>query len=173
GPAAGWPGTSPKAGGPPPGAPGHSRSLRVRGGSAAPCGEGFLGLPLPPRSPQGARMLHGVDVSSYQPASYDTDGLSFVFVKATEGRTYTSPKLTDQTKRARDAGLVVGFYHFLWPGDLTAQAEHFLGEAPLRPGDVLAVDWETTGGGTRASAAEKDRFLREVKERAQDHRVVL
>ena len=118
-------------------------------------------------------MLHGVDVSSYQPASYDTDGLSFVFVKATEGRTYTSPKLTDQTKRARDAGLVVGFYHFLWPGDLTAQAEHFLGEAPLRPGDVLAVDWETTGAGSRAGAAEKDRFLREVKERGPDHRVVL
>ena len=118
-------------------------------------------------------MLHGIDVSSYQPAAYDTDGLSFVFVKATEGRTYTNPKLTDQTKRARDAGLVVGFYHFLWPGDLTAQAEHFLGEAPLRPGDVLAVDWETTGGGTRASAAEKDRFLREVKELRPHHRVVL
>src|SRR5690606_18785292 len=75
--------------------------------------------------------------------------------------------------RARDAGLVVGFYHFLWPGDLTAQAEHFLGEAPLRPGDVLAADWETTGGGTRASAAEQDRSPREAKERAQEHRDVL
>lgn len=118
-------------------------------------------------------MLRGIDVSSHQTASYDTDGLSFVFVKATEGRRYTNPKLADQTKRARDAGLVTGFYHFLWPGDLTAQAEHFVNAAPLKEGDLLAVDWETTGGGTRASAAEKDRFLHLVKELRPGHRVVL
>lgn len=118
-------------------------------------------------------MLRGIDVSSYQSSSYDTDGLSFVFVKATEGHTYTNPKLAAQTKTARDAGLVVGFYHFLWPGNLTAQAEHFVGSAPAKAGDILAVDWERTGEGTRASNAEKDRFLRKVKELRPDHRVVL
>jgi len=60
-------------------------------------------------------MLHGVDVSAYQP-SYDTDGLDFVFIKATAGRTYVNPRLDAQVKRARDAECVVGFYHFLWPG---------------------------------------------------------
>ncbi|AYN39303.1 muramidase [Streptomyces dangxiongensis] len=118
-------------------------------------------------------MLHGIDVSAYQSSSYATDGLSFVFVKATEGRSYVSPRLSAQEKRARDAGLVVGFYHFLWPGDLTAQAEYFLGHTPDRPGDILAVDWETTGDGTHASNAEKDRFLRELKELRPDNRVVL
>ncbi|MFC8423082.1 glycoside hydrolase family 25 protein [Streptomyces sp. NPDC057236] len=118
-------------------------------------------------------MLRGIDVSAYQPSSYDTDGLSFVFIKATEGRSYTNPKLSAQTKRARDADLVVGFYHFLWPGNLTAQAEYFVRRTPEKRGDVLAVDWETTGEGTRASNAEKDRFIKKVKELRPHHRVIL
>ncbi|MFC8670574.1 MULTISPECIES: glycoside hydrolase family 25 protein [Streptomyces] len=118
-------------------------------------------------------MLRGIDVSAYQSSSYSTEGVSFVFVKATEGRTYVNPKLSAQTKRARDAGCVVGFYHFLWPGNLTAQAEYFVGKAPEKAGDILAVDWETTGDGTHASNAEKDRFIRKVKELRPNHRVVL
>ncbi|MFE1326875.1 glycoside hydrolase family 25 protein [Streptomyces sp. NPDC058735] len=118
-------------------------------------------------------MLRGIDVSAYQSSSYDTDGLSFVFVKATEGRSYVNPRLAAQTKRAREAGLVVGFYHFLWPGNLTAQAEYFVGKTPDRPGDILAVDWETTGSGTHASNAEKDRFIRRLKDLRPDNRVVL
>ena len=118
-------------------------------------------------------MLRGIDVSAYQSSSYATSGLSFVFVKATEGRSYVNPKLGAQTRHARDAGLVVGFYHFLWPGNLTAQAEYFVAHAPERAGDILAVDWETTGEGTHASNAEKDRFLRKVKELRPAHRVLL
>lgn len=79
-------------------------------------------------------MLRGIDVSAYQSSAFSTDGLSFVFVKATEGHTYVNPKLTAQVKTARDAGCVVGFYHFLWPGNITAQAEYFVGRAPRRPG---------------------------------------
>ncbi|MCQ4210068.1 glycoside hydrolase family 25 protein [Streptomyces longispororuber] len=117
-------------------------------------------------------MLRGIDVSSYQ-STFDTDGLSFVFIKATEGRSYVNPRLAAQTKRARDGGCVVGFYHFLWPGNLTAQAEYFVSKAPERAGDLLAVDWETTGEGTRASNAEKDRFIREVKRLRPHHKVML
>ncbi|MET7442115.1 glycoside hydrolase family 25 protein [Streptomyces sp. NPDC004082] len=118
-------------------------------------------------------MLRGIDVSAYQSSSFSTDGLSFVFVKATEGRSYVNPKLNSQVKRARDAGCVVGLYHFLWPGNITAQAEYFLAKAPDKAGDILAVDWETTGEGTHASNAEKDRFLRKLKELRPDNRVVL
>jgi GH25 family lysozyme M1 (1,4-beta-N-acetylmuramidase) len=118
-------------------------------------------------------MLRGIDVSAYQSAGYGTDGCSFVFIKATEGRSNNNPKLTAQTRHARDAGLVVGFYHFLWPGNLTAQAEYFLAHAPEKAGDILAVDWETTGEGTHASNAEKDQFLRKVKALRPHHRVIL
>lgn len=118
-------------------------------------------------------MLHGIDVSAFQSSSYDTDGLSFVFIKATEGRSYVNPRLSAQTKTARNAGLVVGFYHFLWPGNLTAQAEYFLAHTPEKAGDVLAVDWETTSEGTHASNAEKDRFIRKLKELRPHNRVLL
>ncbi|GGX76989.1 glycoside hydrolase family 25 protein [Streptomyces minutiscleroticus] len=118
-------------------------------------------------------MLRGIDVSAYQSSSYDTDGLSFVFVKATEGRSYVNPKLSAQVKRGRDAGLAIGFYHFLWPGNITAQAEYFVAKAPEKAGDLLVVDWETTGEGTHATNAEKDRFIREVKRLRPDHRVLL
>ncbi|MFF3451632.1 glycoside hydrolase family 25 protein [Streptomyces sp. NPDC002667] len=118
-------------------------------------------------------MLRGIDVSAYQPSAYGTAGLSFVFVKATEGHSYVNPRLTAQVRTARDADCVVGFYHFLWPGDITAQAEYFVGKASERAGDLLAVDWETTGDGTHASNAEKDRFIRKVKELRPDNRVVL
>jgi GH25 family lysozyme M1 (1,4-beta-N-acetylmuramidase) len=118
-------------------------------------------------------MLYGIDVSAFQSSAYDTDGLSFVFIKATEGHSYVNPRLTAQTKRGRDAGLVVGFYHFLWPGNLTAQADYFLQHAPDRPGDLLAVDWETTGDGTHASNAEKDAFIRKLKSLRPHNRVLL
>ncbi|MER6073023.1 glycoside hydrolase family 25 protein [Streptomyces sp. NPDC001817] len=118
-------------------------------------------------------MLRGIDISAYQSSSYDTSGLSFAFIKATEGHSYVNPHSGAQAKTARDAGLVVGFYHFLWPGNLTAQAEYFVTKAPSVAGDILAVDWETTGDGTRASNAEKDAFIRKVKQLRPHHRVVL
>lgn len=117
-------------------------------------------------------MIRGIDVSSYQ-STFDTDGLSFVIIKATEGRSYINPRLTAQTKLARDGGCVVGFYHFLWPGNITAQAEYFVSKAPEKAGDLLAVDWEWTGDHTAASNAEKDRFIREVKRLRPSHRVAL
>lgn len=117
-------------------------------------------------------MIRGIDVSAYQ-SSYETDGVSFVFIKATEGRSYVNPRLSTQTKVARDAGAVVGFYHFLWPGNLAAQAEYFVSKAPEKAGDVLAVDWETTGEGSHASNAEKDKFIREVKRLRPHNKVVL
>ncbi|MFD9502723.1 GH25 family lysozyme [Streptomyces sp. NPDC060035] len=117
-------------------------------------------------------MLHGVDVSSHQ-TSFDTEGLDFVFIKATEGRSYINPRLADQVERARGAACVVGFYHFLWPGKVKEQAAYFVGGAPEKAGDLLAVDWETTGEGTHASNGDKDRFIREVKRLRPNHRVLL
>lgn len=117
-------------------------------------------------------MLQGIDVSSHQ-TSFSTKGLAFVFVKATEGHTYINPKQVAQAKQARDAGCVVGFYHFLWPGNITLQAEYFVEKCASHVEDLLAVDWEWTRDRTRASDAEKDLFLREVKRLRPQHRVLL
>ena len=119
-------------------------------------------------------MIKGIDVSDYQGTDFSTKGLDFVIVKATEGRSYVNPKQSAQAKRARDAGCVVGFYHFLWPGNIQAQAEYFVQKCASREGDLLFVDWENTSSGTRASGKEKDAFIRAVQRlRGTTHRVGL
>ncbi|MET9292324.1 GH25 family lysozyme [Streptomyces sp. NPDC003077] len=117
-------------------------------------------------------MLHGVDISSHQ-RSYSTDGVDFVIIKATEGRSYTNPLQVEQAKKARKAGCVVGFYHFLWPGNIAAQAKYFVDKCGSEEGDLLAADWERTSSGTYASSAQKDEFLHEVKKLRPSHRVLL
>lgn len=116
--------------------------------------------------------VKGIDVASYQPTSYDTDGITFVFIKATEGTSYVNPKQAGQTAHAREHNLVCGFYHFLHPGNIAAQARYFVDRCASLPGDILACDWESSSAGA-ASGAEKDTFIKAVKELRPDHRVVL
>lgn len=116
--------------------------------------------------------VQGIDVASYQSETYDTTGLSFVFIKATEGTSYINPKQTAQAAHGRAAGLVVGFYHFLHPGNVAAQANYFVTKCASQPGDILVCDWEPTTAGT-ASNADKDAFIRAVKQLRPDHKVVL
>ncbi|OIV38340.1 muramidase [Mangrovactinospora gilvigrisea] len=118
-------------------------------------------------------MIKGVDVSAYQPTEFTTDGMSFALVKATEGRTWTNSRQSEQAAHARARGLVVGFYHLLWPGDIAAQARYFVTECDSIEGDLLACDWENTNEGTHASHHEKDAFLKEVKRLRPHHRVLL
>jgi GH25 family lysozyme M1 (1,4-beta-N-acetylmuramidase) len=141
--------------------------------------------------------IHGVDISSHQPDWTPAQGDSFVFVKSTEGRSYRNPAAAAQVKRARTAGLVVGWYHFLWPqydrgtadgkgtstkevsGSPEVQAAFFLDSTPALSGDLLALDWEHAGSftsgqsGGYASYQEKNRFLAEVKRRRPDLKIVL
>ncbi|AQU67095.1 glycoside hydrolase family 25 protein [Streptomyces niveus] len=114
--------------------------------------------------------VKGVDVSSYQSSSFSTKDLDFAIVKATEGTSYLNPRMKAQASHARDAGLVVGFYHFLRPGSVKDQARYFVEEAAERAGDPLFADWEDAD----VSCASKDDFLAEVQRlRGADHRVGL
>jgi GH25 family lysozyme M1 (1,4-beta-N-acetylmuramidase) len=122
---------------------------------------------------QDLNMLKGIDISSNQSSTFATSGLDFVIVKGTEGHTVVNHKQTSQAATARSAGLVVGFYHFLWPGNLDAQAHFFVEQCDSHEGDILAVDWETTEAGTHASSDEKDTILRKIKALRPNHRVIL
>ncbi|WP_063779637.1 GH25 family lysozyme [Streptomyces sp. AcH 505] len=118
--------------------------------------------------------VHGQDWASYQPSEPSTKGIDFAIIKATQGTTYTNPKMTAQAAHARKAGCVVGFYHFLQPGNIKAQAAYFVAQAASVGGDPLFADWETTPEGKRATCDEKDAFLAEVKRlRGDTHRVGL
>jgi hypothetical protein len=116
--------------------------------------------------------LHGVDVSMYQnnwvPDSVDR----FVFIKSTEGRTWSSTAYATQLGLARRAQLVVGHYHFLWPGNAKEQAAYFVAKSDIKPGELLVCDWEDTKGG-HPSVADAANFIAEVKRLKPDNRVGL
>ncbi|SES03213.1 glycoside hydrolase family 25 protein [Streptomyces qinglanensis] len=114
-------------------------------------------------------MIKGIDVSSYQPERYGTRGLDFAIIKITEGTSYTNPKWVAQRQTGRDAGLVTGFYHFVRPGSMKAQADYFLSKINLRAGDILVLDWEDPG----VSSADKDAWIKYVQGKAPGHRVLL
>lgn len=119
-------------------------------------------------------MIQGIDVASYQGETYQTSGLDFVFVKATQGTSYVNPKMGKQAATARTAGLVLGFYHFLVTGNVKAQAAYFVDKAASLQGDLLVVDWETDPTTKKAPTnAEKDAFLAELARLRPGHRVGL
>lgn len=110
----------------------------------------------------------GVDISSYQP-NWTPTNEEFVFVKATEGTTYTNPYHDKHIKLARDAGLVVGHYHFLHHGSPAAQAKYFVNQSNVKAGDILVCDYEAVG----CTNADKNQFMAEVKKLCPNNKVIL
>ncbi|PWI41315.1 glycoside hydrolase family 25 protein [Streptomyces sp. ICBB 8177] len=121
-------------------------------------------------------MLHGIDISSYQSSGYPTSGLSFVFIKVTEGMSYVNPKWKAQRTTARDAHLVTGFYHYPHIANSpTAEADHFLAQLDLAAGEVVCLDWEWYGQKVSDAKARsyKDAWIAHVRSEAPGHRVVV
>lgn len=93
----------------------------------------------------------GIDVSSHQDAidwpQVAGDGISFAYIKATEGTGYTDPRFAENWSGAQEAGITAGAYHYFTlcsPG--AEQAEDFLAAAP--PDDSAlppALDLEFDG----------------------------
>jgi len=120
----------------------------------------------------------GVDVAGYQSTAFSVTGLSYAFVKMTEGTTYLNPNGAGQVAHTRSAGLLPGLYHFQHTGSTQAQAEYFVKEAKavgrLKDGDMLACDWETDPNTKKhATSAEKDAFIKAVKKLCPNNRVGL
>lgn len=144
----------------------------VRAAAAVMATLGLLGVGL-----AAAASELGVDVASWQHpdgSSIDwpavkADGVSFAFVKATEGVSYTNPYFAADWAASADAGLFRGAYHFARPsaGSAAAQARYFVSEAGLadRPGDLPPVlDLEVTGGlGVTALRAWTANWLQTVE----------
>jgi LysM repeat protein len=117
-------------------------------------------------------MIQGIDASDAQGFKLPMQGKDFALIKATEGRSYTNAKQGVQSSSARAAAAHVGFYHFLWPGNVQEQADWFVNQCASVPGDSLWCDWEPTNGGL-ASCADKDLFIHRVQAARPTHRVGL
>lgn len=74
--------------------------------------------------------MKGIDVSSNQGIIYfaqvKASGIEIVYIKATQGISYTNPYLATHYKDAKANNLKIGFYHFMDSSDPTLQAQHFL-----------------------------------------------
>ncbi|KAH7924611.1 glycoside hydrolase family 25 protein [Leucogyrophana mollusca] len=74
----------------------------------------------------------GIDVSAYQGnvnwGAAKNNGVTFAYIKATEGVSYTNPSFSSQYQGATNAGLIRGAYHFGHPnsGPGDAQARYFV-----------------------------------------------
>jgi hypothetical protein len=115
--------------------------------------------------------IYGQDWASYQSATPDTSGLSFVFVKITEGLGYTNPVWVSQRADVKGAGLVWGAYHYPHMHDSAyAEADFFLSKVTFQPGDLVVLDWEGYDAANQGvSAAEqlayKESYLAYMKTR--------
>jgi lysozyme len=103
-------------------------------------------------------VVKGIDVSNHQDridwSRVKADGISFAYIKASEGMTFADPKYAAHVAGARSVGIKTGAYHFARPDtnsahaarDARAEADWFLSLAAPRSGDLLpALDLETGG----------------------------
>ncbi|MFI9271910.1 GH25 family lysozyme [Kitasatospora sp. NPDC052896] len=115
--------------------------------------------------------INGQDWASYQSAAPNTAGLSFAFIKVTQGMTYTNPLWTQQRDHARANGLVVGYYHYPEMGNSPQQeADRFLSIAQPQSGELVCLDWEgydaeNANVPKATQLAYKEAWLRYVKGR--------
>ncbi|MDY7093673.1 MAG: GH25 family lysozyme [Acidobacteriota bacterium] len=131
--------------------------------------------PAPPQiSPQEVvdRLHQGVDVSVHSGAvdwqAVADAGHHYAYLKATEGVDLKDSAFDDHWQRAKEAGLVRGAYHFyVTEDDPEEQAQFFIENVELRPGDLVpVVDVEVLGHGTEPGLPNR---LRRFLEIIEDH----
>ena len=110
----------------------------------------------------------GIDVSKHNGnIDFDQvrdDDYQFVFIKASEGKTYQDEAFGRNYRSARQAGLMVGAYHFFRKNRTGAeQARNFLDAIKGRPLDLpLVIDLEDDWG--NGATVSRDTALERVME---------
>ncbi|MGE5520418.1 MAG: glycoside hydrolase family 25 protein [Candidatus Dadabacteria bacterium] len=110
--------------------------------------------------------IHGIDVSRYQDhivwnavSQMDVRNvkLGFAFIKATEGVNDADPYFKRNWKKAKEAGMVRGAYHYFLPNkDAKAQVKNFVKNVKLESGDLPPVlDIEDTKGASKAKVQKE------------------
>lgn len=119
-----------------------------------------------------SNMLKGIDISHHN-GTVDFEkvkaaGVTFVYIKATEGVTYRDPMYQPNALNSMKAGLPVGFYHFARPGinDPKDEAKNFVEAISVFKYTLLPVlDLEVNPKGLSGDElyAWANTFISEVK----------
>ncbi len=85
--------------------------------------------------PENKETLEGIDVSNHQGEIFwkdiDQNLVNFAFIKATEGITFVDKSFDKNWRKAKDAGFLVGAYHYFnINDDGEKQAKHYISIVP-------------------------------------------
>lgn len=114
--------------------------------------------------------VHGVDVSRWQGdidwPKLRTQGANFAYIKATDGGDHLDPMFRTNWRKAKEAGLKRGAYHFFyWCRVASEQASWFIRNVP-RDSDalppVIDVEWNGESSCKRQPSPEKVREKMQV-----------
>lgn len=91
--------------------------------------------------------LNGVDVASYQTGiNFTQVPCDFAIIKATEGTSYVNPACNTQYSSAKNAGKLLGLYHYVKGNGAVAEANFFIDNIKNYVGSaILCIDWEAGG----------------------------
>lgn len=88
--------------------------------------------------------VHGIDISHWNPSLVALPAYDFVFLKATQGKTYTDPTFVSRWAYMKEHGKIRGAYHFMSMKDSPDdQVTQFDWVVDIEPGDMIALDFET------------------------------
>jgi len=92
--------------------------------------------------------MKGIDTSRYQTnpdwKKVKKSGIEFVLTKATQGVNWIDPTYKNKKQGIREAGLLLGSYHFASAGDPKREADWFVKNVgEIQEGELIALDWET------------------------------
>ncbi len=114
--------------------------------------------------------VHGVDISRWQGdidwPKLRSQGANFAYIKATDGGDHLDPMFRTNWKRAKDAGLKRGAYHFFyWCRVASDQASWFIRNVPRDPDalpPVIDVEWNGESSCKKRPSPEKVREKMQV-----------
>ncbi len=125
--------------------------------------------------------VRGIDVSAHNGKlnldAAASDGIEFVFIKASEGSDHKDNNFSINYEKARKAGLKTGAYHyFRFDKDGVKQARNFLEALGYRPLDLgIAIDVEEAGNAHGVDTLDVKRRLHDMVDYLHllGHRVML
>ncbi len=113
--------------------------------------------------------VHGVDVSRWQGEidwpKLRTQGANFAFIKATDGGDHLDPMFKTNWRKAKEAGLKRGAYHFFyWCRTAGEQADWFIRNVPREAGALPPViDVEYNGESSCKRRLSRARVLEKMQ----------
>jgi lysozyme len=129
--------------------------------------------------------VHGVDISRWQGdidwARLRTQGANFAYIKATDGGDHLDPMFKTNWRKAREAGVRRGAYHFFyWCRTAGEQADWFIRNVPREANalpPVIDVEWNGESACkqriSRERVLEKIRVFADKLERYYDKRPII